>query len=444
MKNISVIGAGYVGLVTAACFAELGNKVSIIEIEAKRVIALENGRMPINEPGLSDLWKRNQARGRITVTHNYEQGLKDDDFAFIAVGTPSARSGKPDLKWVRAATRSIAEAASGPLVVVLKSTVPVGTADMVREILSQHSRNGHNFTVISNPEFLREGLAVYDFMNPTRIVVGGADQNTIDSVVGLYEKINAPLITCDNRTAEMAKYASNTFLATRISFINEIALLCDECGADIKKVAEITGLEPRCGTGYMSAGLGWGGSCLPKDVRGLIFMAENYRVPFPLVRAVQRINQRQPRLAVEKLRRLVGSLQNKSIGILGLSFKPGSDDMREARSILVISLLLENGCRVKAYDPVAMEEAAKIMPEVLYCEEPYKVASGSDALILVTEWEEFTRLNFRKLASLMNQAIMVDTRNLYEPEEMVQAGFIYEGIGRRGATKKEFQALLLT
>jgi UDPglucose 6-dehydrogenase len=444
MKNISVIGAGYVGLVTAACFAELGNKVSIIEIEAKKVIALENGRMPINESGLSDLWKRNQARGRIAVTRNYAQGLQDADFAFIAVGTPSARSGKPDLKWVRAATRSIAEAASGPLVVVLKSTVPVGTADMVREMLSQHSRNGDNFTVISNPEFLREGLAVYDFMNPTRIVVGGDDQNTIDSVATLYEKINAPLITCDNRTAEMAKYASNTFLATRISFINEIALLCDECGADIKKVAEITGLEPRCGTGYMSAGLGWGGSCLPKDVRGLIFMAENYRVPFPLVRAVQRINQRQPRLAVEKLRRLVGSLQDKTIGILGLSFKPGSDDMREARSILVISLLLENGCRVKAYDPVAMEEAAKIMPEVIYCEEPYKVASGSDALMLITEWEEFTRLNFRKLASLMNQAIMVDTRNLYEPEEIVQAGFIYEGIGRRGTAKKELKAVLLT
>ena len=444
MKNISVIGAGYVGLVTAACFAELGNKVNIIEIDPKRLSALEGGRLPINETDLPDLWKRNQAEGRIYVTDNYIKGLLGADFAFIAVGTPSARNGKPDLKWVRSATKSIAEAASGPLIVVLKSTVPVGTADMVIDIIAQHSRNGHNFSVVSNPEFLREGLAVYDFMNPTRIVVGGSDQNDIGAVAALYAKINSPLITCDNKTAEMSKYASNTFLATRISFINEIALLCDECGADVKKVAEIAGLEPRCGSGYMSAGLGWGGSCLPKDVRGLIYMAETYRVSFPLVRAVQRINQRQPRLVVEKLRYLVGSLQDKTIGILGLSFKPGSDDMREARSIEVVRLLEDNGCRVKAYDPVAMEESSRIMPGVTYCEDAYKVASGSDALILVTEWDEFKELNFREIASLMNRPVMVDSRNLYNPEEMVQAGFIYDGIGRRVVGQKISKAVLLT
>ena len=444
MKNISVIGAGYVGLVTAACFAELGNKVNIIEIDPKRLSALESGRLPINEPDLPELWKRNKAEGRIYVTDNYIKGLLGADFTFIAVGTPSARNGKPDLKWVRSATKSIAEAASGPLIVVLKSTVPVGTADMVIDIIAQHSRNGHNFSVVSNPEFLREGMAVYDFMNPTRIVVGGSDQNDIDVVAALYAKINSPLITCDNKTAEMSKYASNTFLATRISFINEIALLCDECGADVKKVAEIAGLEPRCGNGYMSAGLGWGGSCLPKDVRGLIYMAETFRVPFPLVRAVQRINQRQPRLVVEKLRYLVGSLQDKTIGIIGLSFKPGSDDMREARSIEVVRLLEDNGCRVKAYDPVAMEEAAKIMPGVTYCEDAYKVASGSDALILVTEWDEFKELNFRKIASLMNRPVRVDSRNLYNPEEMIQAGFLYDGIGRRVVGQKISKAVLLT
>jgi UDPglucose 6-dehydrogenase len=444
MKNISVIGAGYVGLVSAACFAELGNRVSIIEIDSKKLADLENGHLPISEPGLPEIWKSNQAKGRIKVTDNYIKGLLGADYAFIAVGTPSARNGKPDLKWVRSAVTSIAEAASGPLTVVMKSTVPVGTADMARAIIAQHSRNGHRFSVISNPEFLREGLAVYDFMNPTRIVVGGSDQNNIDAVAALYEKIDAPLITCDNRTAEMAKYASNTFLATRISLINEIALLCDECGADVKKVAEITGLEPRCGSGYMSAGLGWGGSCLPKDVRGLIYMANDYRVPFPLVRAVQRINQRQPALVVQKLRHLIGSLQDKTIGILGLSFKPGSDDMREARSILVISLLEENGCQVKACDPVAMEEASKIMPRVEYCEDAYKVASGSDALILVTEWEEYKGLDFRKLASLMNQPVLVDSRNLYDPEEIMKAGFTYEGIGRRGVSQKKTGEMLLT
>jgi UDPglucose 6-dehydrogenase len=444
MKNICVIGAGYVGLVSTACFAELGNRVTLIEIDPQKLSGLEKGRLHINEPGLPELWKGNQEKGRINVTNNYIKGLLGADFAFITVGTPSSRSGKPNLRWVRSAAKSIAEAASGPITVVMKSTVPIGTADMAREILAQNNRNGHSFTVISNPEFLREGLAVYDFMNPTRIVVGGSDKDAMDAVAALYEKIDAPLITCDNRTAELAKYASNTFLATRISLINEIALLCDECGADVKKVAEVAGLEPRCGTGYMSAGLGWGGSCLPKDVRGLLYMAENYRVPFPLVRAVQRINQRQPQLVVEKLRYLVGPLQDKTVGILGLSFKPGSDDMREARSILVISILEENGCRVKAYDPVAMEEASRLMPDVIYCEDAYKVATASDALILVTEWDEFKELDFKKLATLMNRPVIVDSRNLYDPEELIRAGFIYDGIGRHGVSRKINGAVLLT
>lgn len=435
-KNISVIGAGYVGLVTAACFADLGHNISLIEIDSKKLDSLERGQMPIYEPGLTEIWQRRRAEGRINITDSYITGLLGADFAFIVVGTPSAHSGKPDLKYVRSAAKSIAESASGPLTVVLKSTVPVGTADMVAEIFTNHGRNGHSFSVISNPEFLREGLAVYDFMNPTRIVVGGSDKNAVDAVAKLYDKIESPLITCDNRTAELSKYASNVFLATRVSFINEVALLCDECDADIKKVAQIAGLEPRCGDGYISAGLGWGGSCLPKDVRGLIHMAKNYRVPLPLVRAVQQINQRQPMLVVEKLRRLLGGLDGKTIGILGLSFKPGSDDMREARSILVISLLEEQGCRVKAYDPLAMEIASQLMPNVTYCNDAYEVAKGSDALILVTEWDEFEELDMRTMSSLMNQPVIVDSRNLYDPEEMVQNGFIYEGIGRSSNKSK--------
>jgi UDPglucose 6-dehydrogenase len=444
MKNISIIGAGHAGLVTAAGLAELGNKVTIIESDPRKLSALGNGRLPINEPDLPELWKRNQAEGRIHVTDDFIKGLEGADFAFIAVAIPSARNGKPDLKWVRAATKSIAEAADGPLIVVVKSTVPMGTADMVINLIAQYSRTGQNLSVVSNPEFLREGLAVYDFMNPTRIVVGGSDQSDINAVAGLYAKLNSRLITCDNKTAEISRYASNAFLAARTSFINEIALLCDECGADVKKVAEIAGLEPQNGSGDMNAGLGWGGSCLPKDVRGLIYVAETYRVPFPLMHAVQRINQRQPRLVVEKLRYLVGSLQDKTIGILGLSFKPGSDDMLEACSIEVVRLLEDDGCRIKAYDPMAMEEAAKFMPRVTYCEDAYKVATGCDALILVTEWDEFKQLNFPKIAALMNRPVLMDSRNLYNPEEMTRAGFLYDGIGRRVAGQKTSKTVLLT
>jgi UDPglucose 6-dehydrogenase len=443
-KNISIIGAGYAYLVTAACLAELGNRVTMIEADPKKLAGLESGRLPVNEPALPELWKRNKAGKRLNIAANYTQGLRDADFAFITVGTPSGRNGKPDLKWVRAAIRSIAETASGPLIVVLKSTVPVGTADIVVDIIAQHNRNGHQFAVVSNPEFLREGIAVQDFMHPSRIVVGGYDQSDINAVAALYASINSPLITCDNRTAEMSKYVSNTFQATRISFINEIALLCDECGADVKKVAKIASLEPRHGDADMNAGLGWGGRSLPRDVRGLIYMAETYRVPLPLMHAVQRVNQRQPRLVIEKLSYLVGSLQNKTIGILGLSFKPGSSDMLEARSVEVVRLLEDTGCRIKAYDPIAMEEAAKIMPRVIYCEDAYKVASGSDALILVTEWQEFKELNLKKMASLMNRPVMVDSRNLYNPEEMIRAGFLYDGIGHRITREKISGAALLT
>lgn len=432
MRNISVVGAGYVGLVTATCFAELGHKVTLLEIDPEKLTALEQGIIPISEQGLPELWQRHQAAGRIRVTGNYIQGLLGAEFVFIAVGTPSAHNGKPDLKWVRLAAKSIAEAASGEMIVVLKSTVPIGTADLVAEILARHGRNGHNFPVVSNPEFLREGIAVFDFMNPTRIVVGASDQNAAKAVTELYTTIDAPRIMCDNGTAEMSKYASNVFLASRISFINEIALLCEEYGVDVKKVAEVAGLEPRCGDGYLGAGLGWGGSCLPKDVRGLIHMAASRKVPLPLVRAVQRINQRQPLLVVQKLRRLIGPLDGKTIGILGLSFKPGSDDMREARSLLVISLLEKQGCQVRAYDPVAMETAAKLMPKVSYCGDAYEVARGSDALILVTEWDEFQELDMEKMISLMNYPVMVDSRNFYDPGEMARKGFTYDGIGRTG------------
>jgi len=431
MKNITVIGGGYVGLVSAACFAELGHKVTLLEIVPEKIKSLTHGELPINEPGLLELWRRNQAEGRLYVTSHYIDGLLGAEFAFVAVGTPSGNNGKPDLKWVRLAAKNLAEAASGPLVMVIKSTVPVGTAEMVAKILANYNRNGNTFSIVSNPEFLREGAAVFDFMNPTRIVVGASDPVAADAVADLYKSLNFPLIKCDNKTAEMSKYASNVFLATRISFMNEMALLCEEYGVDIVRVAEIMGLDPRLGKDYLSAGLGWGGSCLPKDVRGLIYMAKSRGIPLRLVRAVQQINQHQPHVVITILRRLLGSLEEKTIGILGLSFKPNSDDMREARSLSVISLLEDEGCRIKAYDPMAMEIAAKLMSNVTYCTDAYDVAKGADALVLITEWGEFRELDMPFLASLMNQPVMVDGRNLYDPETMSRAGFTYEGIGRR-------------
>jgi UDPglucose 6-dehydrogenase len=433
MCNISIIGAGYVGLVTAAGFAELGHNVTLVEIDPERVSTLESGVLPISEPGLVDLWQRHQTGGRIHVTANYLQGLLGAQFAFIAVGTPSTRNGKPDLKYVRLAAKSIAESASSPLIIVIKSTVPVGTADLVTGVLSRFNHNCQNIKVVSNPEFLREGLAVFDFMNPTRVVVGGVDPGAIDSVARLYEPLHAPTVICDSGTAEMSKYASNVFLAARISFMNEIALLCDEYGVDVVKVASIMGLDSRFGKDYLNAGMGWGGSCLPKDVRGLIYIAKSRGVPLRLVSAVQRINQQQPYVVVRKLRRLLGFLEGKTIGILGLSFKPNSDDMREASSLALISILNEQGCLVKAYDPLAMDTAAKLMPEVTFCNDAYEVARCSDALVLVTEWKEFKELDMDTLSSLMNQPVIIDGRNLYDPDEMSDKGFTYEGIGRRGA-----------
>jgi UDPglucose 6-dehydrogenase len=431
MSNITVIGAGYVGLVTATCFAELGHQVSVLEIDPEKVSILRQGIMPVHEPGLSELWQRNSARGRLRLADEYTAGLKDSEFAFIAVGTPSTTNGKPDLRWVRSAAKSIATTANNDqMIVVIKSTVPVGTANLVAGILAHYSRNNHCPPVVSNPEFLREGLAVFDFMHPSRVVIGTSDANVAQSVANLFASLDSPIIICDSRTAEMSKYASNVFLATRISFINEIARLCDRCGVDVVKVARIMGMDPRCGKSYLNAGVGWGGSCLPKDVRGLLHMAKNHGISLPILRAVQQINQQQPQVVVAKLQRLLGSVAGKTVGILGLSFKPDSGDMREAISLSVIAMLEENGCKIKAYDPLAMKVASSLMPELTYCRDAYEVAAGSDALVLVTEWSEFKELDMPRLRSLMNHPILIDGRNLYEPEEVIHAGFIYEGIGR--------------
>ena len=443
MRNISVIGAGYVGLVTATCFAELGHQVTLLEIDPEKLNLLGHGILPIYEPDLPELWQRHWMGGRLRLTSDYRQGLADSEFVFIAVGTPSTANGKPDLRGIRSAAKSIALAANGPLIVTNKSTVPVGTAELVARIIARYKQNNHDFAVVSNPEFLREGWAVFDFLHPLRVVIGSTDANAAQAVAELYEPLGCPIILCDPGTAEMSKYASNAFLASRISFINEIALLCDKSGLNIVDVAKVVVLEPRCGDGYMGAGLGWGGSCLPKDMRGLIHMAVSRGVSAPLLRSVLKVNLRQPAIVVAKLQRLLGSLKGKTIGILGLAFKPNSDDMREASSLSVISLLEEQGCRIKAYDPAAMKTAAELMPEVTYCADAYEVADGSDALMLVTEWDEFKELDMRRISSSMNYPILIDGRNLYDPEEVIQAGFIYEGVGRRGSAREKPEAVLI-
>jgi UDPglucose 6-dehydrogenase len=434
MRTISVVGAGYVGLVTAACFAELGHKVTLIEIDPEKMRLLEHGIMPVHEERLPELWQRHWAVGRLRLTSDYEQGLKDSEFVFICVGTPSTSNGKPDLRWVRSAAKSIAQAASGYIVVVSKSTVPVGTAELVHKTIARYKRDNSDFAVVSNPEFLREGCAVLDFLNPIRVVIGSSDVFAAQAVAQLYEPLGSPIILCDAGTAELAKYASNAFLATRISFINEIALLCDKFGVNVVDVAKVVGMEPRCGDGYLGAGLGWGGSCLPKDVRALIYMGQSQGLNSALLRSVLRINLSQPKVAVTKLQRRLSSLRGKTIGILGLAFKPNSDDMREASSLALVSLLQEQGCRIKAYDPTAMEKASALMPKVTYCADAYEVALESDAVVLVTDWDEFKRIDMRKLCSLMNCPVLIDGRNFFDPEEMIDAGFIYEGIGRNASS----------
>jgi UDPglucose 6-dehydrogenase len=432
MSNISIIGSGYVGLVTAACFAEFGNKVTVLAVDKNKPIILENGTLPVNEPDLEEIWQRNRKRGRINVTDDYFEGLLGTGFTFIAVDVPSGNNGKPDLKLVRLAAMNIAMAASGPMTVVIESTVPVGTAEIVSRILAHNNVNNQNFKVVSNPEYLREGCAVDDFTQPFRLVIGSANPDDAEDVVALYQNVNCPVFRCDNRTAEISKYCCNAFMATRISFMNEIALLCDEYGVDVTKVAEIVGTDPRLNDGHIRVGLGWGGSNLPRDLRYLIQIAKSSRNPARLLRAVQLINQQQVNILIRKLRDLLGLLEGKTIGVLGLSFKPNSEDIQESQSMIVISLLEDEGCHVKAYDPnpAAMQKATRYNFGVNYCADAYEVARDSDALILITEWEEFKELDMPSIAASMTHPILIDGRNMYDPDEMFEAGFLYEGIGR--------------
>ncbi len=431
MSRLCVIGTGYVGLVTGVCFADLGNHVICLDTDETRIKGLQKGILPIYEPGLQQLVAQNVASGRLEFTTSYDTALKGVEFAFIAVGTPSGVDGEADLQYIRKAVESIADTVDRSLIVVNKSTVPVGTGDWVAEIITKcRAKKPLDFKVVSNPEFLREGSAINDFMNPDRVVLGSVDRQAAGRVAQLYQPLRCPVLITDLRTAEMIKYASNAFLATRISFINEIANMCEEMGADVLEVAQGMGMDKRIGHAFLDAGLGWGGSCFPKDVKALEHMADLHGTNPQLLKAVMEINRNQRRRAVWKLRKVLDGLNDKVIGVLGLSFKPNTDDVREAPALEVIHLLQNEGAAIQAYDPQAMENASKSMKNVLLCQNPYDVAKNADALVLATEWNEFKQLDFKRIRSIMRNHVILDGRNLWDPKLLKDMGFTYLGVGR--------------
>jgi UDPglucose 6-dehydrogenase len=430
MAKICVIGTGYVGLVTGTCFSDMGHQVVCLDIDADRINGLKNGILPIYEPGLEQLVEQNVNAGRLSFTTMYAKALHNVDFAFIAVGTPSNDNGEADMRYVRMAVTSIAENLDHPIIIVNKSTVPVGTGDLVADmIIEQNGKTTPQFNVVSNPEFLREGSAINDFMNPDRVVLGSTNQESAEKVADLYEALRAPIMITDLRTAEMIKYASNAFLATRISFINEIANICESLGADVKEVARGMGMDKRIGPSFLDAGLGWGGSCFPKDVKALTFMAATRGAHPQLLQAVMAINVNQRVRAVEKLSKALGELKGKTIGVLGLSFKPNTDDIRDAPALDIIRMLLEASAKVQVYDPQAMQASKEIIPDLILYESPYEVARDADALLLATEWNAFKSLNFEKIKASMKGNVILDGRNIWDRYELHKMGFNYFGIG---------------
>lgn len=431
MKQICVVGVGYVGLVTGACFADLGNRVVALDVNEERIKNLKKGIMPIYEPGLDELVKRNVNAGRLSFTTSYAEALKGAEYAFIAVGTPSGDNGEADLQYVEAAAKSIAKNMTAPMIIINKSTVPIGTGDWVADIVSAAQSKPVEFSVVSCPEFLREGTAISDFMSPHRTVVGSLHREAAEKVAQLHLSLRAPIVITDLRTAEMIKYASNAFLAAKISFMNEVADICEKLGADVKEVAAGMGYDKRIGPFFLDAGLGWGGSCFPKDVKALAFMAEEKGLEPRILHSVMDVNYDRRREVVEHVGEMVGGgLKGRTIGLLGLAFKPNTDDMREAPSIDIAKGFIEAGARVRGYDPVAMNVARGVLNGVELVDDPYRMAEGCDALVVVTEWNEFKNLDLAKIRGAMKMPVLFDGRNIYEAAEMRALGFTYRAIGR--------------
>ena len=430
--NICVVGTGYVGLVTGAVFSDLGNDVVCVDNDQAKIEALRAGRMPIYEPGLEEMVARNKDDGRLTFTTDLGAAVRQSDVIFIAVGTPPKETGETDLSHVEAVAGAIGRSMDRYKVVVNKSTVPVGTGEFVREVITRHQPRPIDFDVVSNPEFLREGSAIEDTLRPDRIVIGAPNQQVAMTLVELYAPLERPMIMTDLPSAEVIKYASNAFLAAKISFINAIANICENAGADVSQVMKGMGLDSRIGMQFLQAGLGYGGSCFPKDVDSLIHTAARFGYDFKLLRSVVEINKERASHLVEMMRKAMGSLEDRTIAVLGLAFKPNTDDMREAKSLEVVRLLHATGAQVRAYDPVAMDNAKALMPPgVVFCESAYEAAAGADSVALLTEWNEFKYLNLDRLGGLMERRLIFDARNLYEPERMRRLGFEYHSIGRK-------------
>jgi len=431
--HIAVIGTGYVGLVTGACFAEFGVDVICVDIDADKIARLSTGEMPIYEPGLEQLVTKNMQSGRLRFTTDIKQAVEQALVIFLAVGTPPKTDGSPDLSFVEAAAASIAQHMNGYKVIVTKSTVPIGTGERLRKLIQKEQKGRLNFGIVSNPEFLREGAAINDFMRPDRVVIGSSDEEAIAIMRDLYRPlylIEAPFVLTSLEAAELTKYAANAFLATKISFINEIANMCESIGCDVHDVARAIGMDRRIGSKFLHPGPGFGGSCFPKDTQALASVARDLGRDSLIVDAVIEANRRQRLAMVPKIEKLVGDLKGKTIAILGLAFKPETNDMREAPSIDIIKGLLEYGAKVTAYDPVAMGEAAEVLPKVEFVEDEYAAVANADALVFVTEWNQFRALDMRRIRDLMKSPRIADLRNIYQPEDMRELGFEYVGVGR--------------
>jgi UDPglucose 6-dehydrogenase len=430
--HIAVIGTGYVGLVTGACFAEFGVDVTCVDIDSEKIARLASGEMPIYEPGLDQLVTKNMQSGRLQFTTDVKQAVEEALVIFLAVGTPPKSDGSPDLSYVEAAADSVAEYMNGYKVIVTKSTVPIGTGEHLRRRIREKNPR-LNFGIVSNPEFLREGAAINDFMRPDRVVIGSRDEEAIAIMRDLYRPlylIEAPFVLTSLEAAELTKYAANAFLATKISFINEIAGLCESIGCDVHDVAKAIGMDRRIGSKFLHPGPGFGGSCFPKDTQALASVAREFGRDSLIVDAVIKVNRLQREAMLPKIEKLVGSLEGKTIAVLGLAFKPETNDIRESPSIEIIEGLLKSGATVRAYDPVAMLEAAEILPTVSYADDEYSAVTNADALVFVTEWNQFRALDMRRIRDLMRSPRIADLRNIYEPTDMRELGFEYVGVGR--------------
>lgn len=432
--KISVIGTGYVGLVVGTCFAETGNDVICVDIDERKLALLSKGESPIYEPGLTDLLRKNIEEQRLTFTSDLALAVNRSLIIFLALPTPQSEDGSADLQHVLRVAEQIGKCLNGYKVVVNKSTVPVGTADRVREIIGKHT--SHEFDVVSNPEFLKEGAAINDFMKPDRIVVGTRSQKALSLMQDLFApfiRTGNPFIAMDERSSELTKYASNSFLATKVSFMNEMANLCERVGADVDLVRKGMGTDPRIGSQFLFAGIGYGGSCFPKDVSALINTSAVAGYDFGILKSVEDVNRRQKQIIVEKLRKHFGSLRGLTVTLWGLSFKPNTDDMREAPALAIVEELLKENVTIRAHDPVATHEAkARLGDNVRYFDNNYEALRGADAMILVTEWNEFRRPDFERMKSLMKQPVIFDGRNIYDPSKLREIGFIYYGMGRNG------------